>query len=114
MSRARNLVLATCVSLLSLGLAYGVAAALATSSSPSPSGGNLVLRVGTTYDCDDLDPFIGYTGTAYEIYHLNYDLLVGYNTDLSPRPELAAQLPTKANGGISADGRTWTSRLARG
>jgi len=61
-----------------------------------------------------LNPFVGYSGTAYEIYHLNYNLLVGYNPDFSPRPELAAELPTKENGGVSADGKTWTFKLRHG
>jgi len=39
---------------------------------------------------------------------------VGYNTDLSPRPELATEVPSAENGGISADGKVYTFKLRQG
>ena len=65
-------------------------------------------QFGTTFDADNLNPFIGYSGTSYEIFHLNYDFLVGYAPDLSPRPELATSWTT------SPDGKTWTFQLRQG
>jgi len=99
--------------LLACGLAWGLTGALATSSSPAPPG-QVILRVGLTQDCDSLNPFVAWSVTAAEFERLNYNLLVGYNPDFSPRPDLAAELPTKENGGISADGKTWTFKLRHG
>ncbi|HZL65355.1 MAG TPA: ABC transporter substrate-binding protein [Thermoleophilia bacterium] len=107
--------------LATAGLVWGISAAIAASSSPTPallgasgsptpaaSATPLTLRLGTTFDADNLNPFIGYSGTSYEIFHLNYDFLVGYAPDLSPRPELATSWTT------SPDGKTWTFQLRQG
>jgi len=80
----------------------------AASPSPSPSGDALVLRMGTTFDLDNANPFIGYSATAYEVFHLNYDFLVGRGTDLEPRPELATSWS------VSDDGLVWTFKLREG
>jgi peptide/nickel transport system substrate-binding protein len=89
-------------------LIWGIASATATSSSPSPSGDKVVLRVGTTQDIDNLNPFIGYSVPAYEVYHLNYDMLVGYAPNGDTRPELADSWTT------SPDGLTWTFKIHPG
>ena len=95
--------------LLTAGLSWGISGALAGGSpSPAVSGGTLKVQFGTTFDADNLNPFVGYSGTSYEIFHLNYDFLVGYNTDLSPRPELATSWDT------SPDGKVWTFNLRQG
>ena len=97
------------VLLLTAGLVWGLAAALASDTpSPTASGGKLMVTMGTTFDADNLNPFLGYSGTSYEIFHLNYDFLVGYNTDLSPRPELATKWEK------SPDGKVWTFTLRQG
>ena len=87
------------------GLACGPAGA---SPSPSASARPLTAHFGTTSDADNLNPFLGWSGTTYEILHLNYDFLVGYAPDLSPRPELATSWE------VTADGKTWTFQLRRG
>ena len=57
-------------------------------------------------------PSSGYESSSYEIWHLNYDLLFGFRaSDLQAVPELAAEIPTTENGGISADGKTVTVKL---
>jgi peptide/nickel transport system substrate-binding protein len=89
-------------------LAWGFMAAAAGGSSSPAAAEKLTARFGTTFDADNLNPFIGYSGTAYEVFHLNYDFLVGYETDLSPRPELATSWET------SADGKVWTFHLRKG
>jgi len=102
--------------LLSLGLSvfvaasliWGISGALATSSSPAPSE-KVILRVGWTQEPDNLNPFIGYETSAYEIFHLNYDLLVGFKaSDLSPAPELATSWTH------SSDGKMWTFKIRQG
>ena len=69
----------------------------------------MALKIGYTADADNLNPFVGYNAVAYEVWHLNYDMLVGYNTkDYSPAPEYAESWS------ISADGKTWTFKIRHG
>ena len=90
------------------GLVWGTASAL-SSTSPSPGAAKVVLRIGTTQDVDNLNPFMGYSTTAYEVYHLNYDLLVGYRaSDGASEPELADSWST------SPDALTWTFKIHPG
>jgi len=93
---------------LLIGLAGGVARA-ATSPSASPDGGKVVLRIGTTQDVDNLNPFTGYSTSAYEVFHLNYDLLVGYRaSDGAPQAELADSWTS------TPDGLEWTFKIHPG
>jgi peptide/nickel transport system substrate-binding protein len=88
-----------------------VTAAEPTSSpagSASAGGDEVVLRIGTTQDADNLNPFIGYSTTAYEAFHLNYDLLVGYAANGDPRPELATSWSR------TPDGLVWTFKTREG
>ena len=88
------------------GLAWGFTTALGQSASPAPAG-KTVLHVGWTIEPDNLNPFIGYATSSYEIWHLNYDLLYGYSaTNFAPVPELAADMPQ-----VSPDGLTATVKL---
>ena len=103
----RKLVLAIILATLLIGLAGGVARA-ATSASPSPGGEKLVLRVGMLQDVDNLNPFAGQSVAAYEVYHLNYDLLVGYAPNGDARPEIADSWT------VSDDGLTWTFKIHPG
>ncbi len=69
----------------------------------------MALKIGYTADADNLNPFVGYNAVAYEVWHLNYDLLVGYNTkDYSPAPEYATSWS------VSPDGKTWTFKIRHG
>ena len=81
----------------------------ATSPSASPDGGEVVLRIGTTQDVDNLNPFTGYSTCAYEVFHLNYDLLVGYRaSDGAPQAELADSWTS------TPDGLEWTFKIHPG
>ena len=103
----RRLTLAIIAATLLVGLAGGVARA-ATSASPSPGGEKIILRIGTLQDIDSLNPFAGVTVAAYEMFHLNYDMLTGYAPDGSVRPEIADSWET------SVDGLTWTFKIHPG
>ena len=109
-SHTRRLLLLVAV-LLAAGLVWGLAEALAASSSLAPASGQVVLKIGWTSEPDNLNPFIGWANTDYEIWAINYDFLFGFGLNGQPTLDLAAQFPTKANGGISADGKTWTIHL---
>jgi peptide/nickel transport system substrate-binding protein len=94
---------------LTAGVVWGVVGALASSTPPSPVAGATVLHVGWTAEPDNLNPFIGYESSALEIFHLNYDFLVGFRaSDLQPVPELATSWSH------SPDGKTWTFNLRHG
>jgi len=111
-SRLARLVLlvAAVVAIVAVGAAVAQAA---SSSSPAPSaapsGGSLVVRIGQLQDPDNLNPFIGIQGLDYQIWHLNYDFLVGFDAKtLAPRPELATAWT------VSPDGKTWTFTTRQG
>lgn len=92
-----------------LGLAWGVAGARAESS-PSPAD-EVVLRIGWTQEPDNLNPFVGWSMTNPEVWAINYDVLFGRGVQNESILALAAEFPTKENGGISPDGRVWTIHL---
>ncbi len=100
----RALVIAL-AALLTAGLVWGLGSALAGSSSPSPAAGKTVLRLGWTNDPDNLNPFIGYESSSYEIWAINYELLVGFRaSDMANVPGVG--LATKWE--TSPDGKVWT------
>jgi peptide/nickel transport system substrate-binding protein len=113
-SRVRTQAVALVAAVLMMGLALGLHSALASSPSPSASSSKVVLRIGVTGDADTLNPMITYETLSYEALSLDYDLLFGYDLSDNIRPRLAAEIPTAANGGISADGLTWTVKLKPG
>ena len=92
----------------------GVGQALAVSPSSSPATGKVILRLGWTISPDNLNPFIGYAGSSYEVWSLQYDQLFLKYPDGTFGPSLAAEIPTKANGGISVDGKVWTVKIRPG
>ena len=101
--------------LLAGGVAFGLANAMASSPSASPAAAKtLVVKLGWQEDPDNLNPFIGYAQSAYEIWSLNYDDLVDIGPDGNPVPELATSVPTVQNGGISKDGKVWTFKIRPG
>jgi ABC-type nitrate/sulfonate/bicarbonate transport system substrate-binding protein len=71
MGHRRALVIAA-VALLAVGLVWGLGSAVAGSESPSPAAGKITLRLGWTNDPDNLNPFIGYESSSYEIWAINY------------------------------------------
>ena len=87
--------------------------AAAPAETASPAAG-ATLRIGWTADPDNLSPFIGVETAAFEVLNLTYDRLFGFGLDGKPFPQLAAELPTRENGGISADGLTWTVKIRPG
>jgi peptide/nickel transport system substrate-binding protein len=87
------------------------AAALASEPSPSASADKVVLKIGWTVEPDTLNPFIGWQNQDYEIWSINYSFLFGFGVSDKPTLDLAAEYPTKENGGLSADGKVWTIKI---
>jgi peptide/nickel transport system substrate-binding protein len=109
----RRIALILVAAALAVGLIWGLTGALAGSA--SPAAGKVTLRVGWTQRPDNLNPFVGLNSQCWAVWHLNYDMLFGYKaSDVTPSPELAAEIPTVENGGISADGKTITVKLRQG
>ena len=102
-----RLLAAAIVALLAAGLLWGIAGAMASSDSPSPAadGGKTILRLGWTNDPDNLNPFIGYESSSYEIWAINYELLVGFRaSDYANVPGVGLATDWQT----SADGKVWT------
>jgi peptide/nickel transport system substrate-binding protein len=94
---------------LAAGLVWGLTAAGADESSPSPAGDKVTLRVGWTTDPDNLNPFVGIEQSSYELYHVAYDFLTNYGDEyLETQPGLAESWTT------SEDGLTWTFKIRQG
>jgi peptide/nickel transport system substrate-binding protein len=88
-----------------------VAASVGAASSPSTTASpdKTTYRVGVLEYVDSLNPFIGYTGVDYSVYHLNYDFLVGFEPQkLQPRAEFAESWSS------SPDGLIWTFKIRPG
>jgi len=96
------------------GLAAGLPPALAGSASPAPSAAPVVLRIGTTADADTINPNTMLETLSFETVTLTYNLLFDLDLQGKPRGQLAAEVPTLENGGISADGKVWTIELRPG
>ena len=73
-----------------------------------------VLRYATGEDIVGLNPHLNSQLTLQLMSTLTMAWLVRYDHANLPVPELATAVPSKANGGISADGKTITYRLRRG
>src|SRR5262245_15650506 len=94
------------------------APAIADDASPSPTTpaspvtlahAKKTFILGTKQDADSLNPYVGVTSIAYDMYQLLYDYLLDSSAqDLSPVPSLAERWET------SADGKTWTFHLRHG
>jgi len=69
------------------------------------------LRIGTNYSPNSLNPILETITVETLIEKMVFDTLVYPLPDGTIEPDLAAVVPTPANGGISADGRTITYHL---
>ncbi len=91
--------------------AIGFAAVL-PAAAPTGASSDHVLRVGTVQDLDSMNPWGTALETGFEVFTLNYDLLVGFGPDLAPVPGFAESWTRVAN----PDGKTytWTFKIPAG
>ena len=108
---SRRLVIVAGVILLMVGVVWGLASAFAESSPPAASGEKLIMRVGWTNDPDNLNPFIGYESSSYEIWALNYDLLTGWRALDNTVQQGAEATGLATEWSYTPDGKTWTFKL---
>ena len=101
------------------GTGTGLVLTLAMASAPLSGAGRAasahVLRVTTAEgDVSTLNRHLSADYTVGLLSQLTAAYLVRYDRDNRPFPELATVLPSKGNGGISADGKTIVWHLRRG
>ncbi|MBV8603019.1 MAG: peptide ABC transporter substrate-binding protein, partial [Candidatus Eremiobacteraeota bacterium] len=73
-----------------------------------------VLRYATASEPGSLNPVLRQEYVLSLISQLTMAWLFRYDRNNRPVPELATEIPTKGNGGISKDGQTLTFRLRKG
>lgn len=109
--------------LLGAALALGVLVTGCTkvSETGSDAGGRVnaftvphVLRFSDASDVNTLNPHFGQILTLGRLSSLTMAWLIKWDAKNMPVPELATEVPTKANGGVSADGLTITYHLRHG
>jgi peptide/nickel transport system substrate-binding protein len=110
-------VLAAALAALLLAACTKTGNVAATSGGPAAQNARTVphtLRIGDTQDFDTLNPHLATAITLGNLSQLTMAYFVRYGPDNRPVPELATEVPTEKNGGISADGRTITWHLRHG
>ena len=80
-----------------------LAALLLPSVSQVAAADPVVLRVGETQDVTAINPYLATLFSDYEVFTLNYDLLVGYDKDSKPAAGFASSW--------TQDGTTWTFKI---
>ena len=97
----RLLLLITVISLIVLPTACG----------PVATAAPQVLRVNLAGEPATIDPNRASWSTERTVIMQVFEGLLGFNQDLTLRPVGASAIPTLANKGISADGKTYTFKL---
>jgi peptide/nickel transport system substrate-binding protein len=73
-----------------------------------------VLRVGNEDEPDNLNPMFGHTDATDQVDGLMFSWFFRYDDNGNMILDLATEIPTYQNGGISKDGRTITIHLRKG
>ncbi len=100
-------------------LLVGTIGAAACAAPPAMSTGRHaytkpgILRIGVVRDIDTLDPLISGQAGVTDIAQFIFSGLIRYNDRGEAVPDAATQVPSRANGGVSHDGRTLTYHLRK-
>jgi oligopeptide transport system substrate-binding protein len=108
------LVIASMVILPSCGQTTSTTKTSPTSTSTSTTtkpAEPTALRVNIAGEPAQIDPNRASWSTERTVIMQVFEGLLGFNQDLTLRPVCATEIPTVANGGISADGKTYTFKL---
>jgi peptide/nickel transport system substrate-binding protein len=84
-----------------------------TQSGAGPSGGRETLQIAVPQDAKTLNPLLASNTIDGFVQRFMFEPLLSANPQGEPVPMLAAQVPTRENGGISSDGLTITYHLRR-
>ncbi|HZL63551.1 MAG TPA: ABC transporter substrate-binding protein [Thermoleophilia bacterium] len=116
------------VAIIALALLLALVASFAacgsstsSSSSPSASGPRASGTLTVTFQGEptELDPAIAWEVESWSIERLTYQTFLTYASKSGEAgtqlvPDLATEVPTAANGGISADGKVYTFHIKKG
>src|ERR1700674_469465 len=94
--------------------AASVLAGAACGRSTQPGAARDVITFNVSEDPHSLNPILAQSDDERQIAHLAFDMLLDVDPSGRQIPALAREVPTTANGGVSADGRTITYHLRRG
>ncbi|MEU5880820.1 ABC transporter substrate-binding protein [Spirillospora sp. NPDC047279] len=103
-----------------IALAALVAGTLSACEGEAGGQGGGTLRIAGASDPDHIDPASGYTFASIALSRTFARPLFTtrpsntFEETVPLRPDVARELPTRENGGVSADGRTYTIRLRDG
>ena len=92
--------------LAALALVFGTI--LPGASATHAAEGDLILRAGTDQDLQVLNPFESVVVADFEVFTLNYDLLVNFGPNIEPAPGFAESWTQ------STDGKQWTFKIRPG
>ncbi len=86
------------------------------STNPQPGSGTIpgVLRYADIQEPDSLNPLITTQSVTADLEYFAFSFFFNYDDKANLVPELALEVPTLKNGGISADGRTITYHIRKG
>ncbi len=101
---------------LALACALALSACTKSATTAGPGGRNPwtqpgVIRLGEPDEPDSINPLFGHTVACDEAATMIFSYLMRYDDNGNFIPDLALQIPTYENGGISKDGKTITFHL---
>jgi peptide/nickel transport system substrate-binding protein len=99
-------------SLLLLSATIGLAVSLAPLAGSAQAGSH-VLRYADGTDVSSLNPFLATSGNSVPLQELTAAEFFRFDAHGNAIPDLVTEVPTKANHGISADGKTITFHLRK-
>ncbi len=112
---------ATVFRVLAAGFAAGLLCACSKTNGGGGTGGRInswtvphVLTISDAGDVNTLNPHLGQFADIGYLSSMTMAWLVKWDENNNPYPELATQVPTQTNGGVSKDGLTITYHLRRG
>ena len=116
--RIRGRVALAWLAVMAGGAGLSTTAASASGDEPAQTGGTLVVAGGE--DVLYMDPAAAYSAADYQLQRVTLRGLFDYQAGVdvaertTPQADLAVEVPTQENGGISADGLTYTIELRDG